>query len=184
MSLPRRSARVSKENAISHHKPTLLHASGTCVSLVGLILICGLWLSAAIIALVDGDSRAGLTIGLASEQWLANLVIRGDGSVLVQHFEQNLTGLDGLYLKSARAVRRKPGSQVSFVPRTVSSAISGGLSAHMLLLLLPFLILTGYTVVLPLLRRWRRRRCLACLACGYSLRAAVSGTCPECGAPI
>lgn len=29
-------------------------------------------------------------------------------------------------------------------------------------------------------RRWREGRCVAC---GYSLRGNVSGTCPECGTP-
>ena len=109
-------------------------------------------------------------------------MIRGDGSVLVQHFDQNLTEQDGLYVKSARGTRRKPNSRVLLVPRTTSSAISRSLNAHVLLPLLPFLVLTGYTVVLPLLRRWRRRTRLACPACGYPV--GLSAFCTECGAPI
>ncbi len=34
------------------------------------------------------------------------------------------------------------------------------------------------------LRRWRRRKRGACVACGYDLTGNVSGVCPECGTEI
>jgi hypothetical protein len=39
-------------------------------------------------------------------------------------------------------------------------------------------------VLIPGLRRWRRRRRGFCLACGYDLRGNASAVCPECGTKV
>lgn len=52
---------------------------------------------------------------------------------------------------------------------------------------LTFLVLIAYPAVAfyrgPL-RRYRRRRCGLCVACGYDLTGNVSGVCPECATEI
>ena len=171
----------SKANAMSRPRTSIFRKSWIGLSLAGLALTSGLWMAAAFIALVHRDTSAGMTVGFAwGEQWLANAVVRADGSILLQHFDHNLTGHDGLYAKPARSWSNER-TAASVLPRASSNKISRTLIFHLLLPLLVFAGLTAYSAGLPLLRGLRRRRLSACLACGYSLRNASSQVCPECG---
>ena len=156
-------------------------------SLLGLTSVAGLWGFALFVSITD-DKHAGYALGYAhGESWLLGAVVYPDGHVLAAFYDQNLTLHDGFYAKLSRANARHDLTLAALIPhrfRRGPFSPASGVTFHLGLPLLVFLIWSGFLILYPILRARVRRKRGLCVTCAYDLTGNVSGKCSECGKPM
>jgi len=132
-----------------------------------------------------------LVVGLLIVSWPLTVgVVRFMGSPQPNWFADQRRGIVLLaQYEEARAIALREGSLVFVYPKwledpsTNKLAIVHGYESEFRLwpLTVIGIVIAAYLVVLPVLRRYRRRRAGLCRHCAYPRIGATSDRCPECG---
>lgn len=138
------------------------------------------WLMTIIIWLCfDGHP---ITCGWGRDEfWLVNFVVDVRGHALFQYFPINLSRHDGAYCQLAHIGALDWQSVSLLRPKSIKTVGVSSVGLHLGLPLLLFGISSLALGFAPLYRQRRRRKGGLCIRCGYNLRGAASGICPECG---
>lgn len=150
--------------------------------LVGTLAIVCIWVSLGVIAASQPDEYSGYAIGYSRlDNWAVTIVARSDGFVLGQYFEPYLGERSGLWGHKSRANYDQPFTMRRLVPTFRRGRVAPAVEFHLSLPLLLFGSLTGFMWIMPMTRRYFRRRRGLCMRCGYDLTGNQSGVCSECG---